>query len=464
MRFPSKSPNRLRHAARAWLLVCALAFTANAQQSVFAFLFDGNDSRPAATTETREGRLRIFEEVWETVRARYYDPALRGLDWEALGAKYRTTAAEAHGQEEFYGVLRRLLGHLADPHTRVFAPGESVDWRETRFITVGLSLRELAGEVIVERVEPGSEAERAGVRAGDTLTSVGGEPAASILARRLAEQFPVLLSARPTRAPGVRLRVVARLFDGPSDSFVAATFRGHEGREKHVRLRRQVSTHAPALSVRRDDGRAVVSFNLFTAEIASELVRALKGELKDARGIVIDLRDNAGGEVEAMTDIASLFLAPGRSLGRFDDRAGRTQIDPYTRTALRSTADAPERFEGPLVVLVSARTASAAEVFTAALKESGRASAIIGETTCGCVLAIRRRHALADGGTLDISELDYHTANGTRLEGAGVEPGLAILPTRHSLRAGRDTAMERAIKILKASKKSFNQPRSGGRK
>jgi carboxyl-terminal processing protease len=464
MRFPFTPLLRLRHVARAWLLVCALALAANAQQTVSKFHSANNDSRPAATTETREGRLRIFEEVWETVRVRYYDPSLRGLDWEALGEKYRAAAADAQGQLEFYGVLRRMLGHLADPHTRVFAPGESVDWRETRFITVGLSLRELAGEVVVERVEPGSEAERAGLRAGDALLSVGGEPAASILARRLAEQFPVSLSSQTTRAPGVRLRVVARLFDGPSDSFVAATFRGPDGREKHVRLRRQVSTHAPALSVRRDSGRAVVSFNLFTAEIAAELVRSLKGELKDARGIVIDLRDNAGGEVEAMTDIASLFIAPGRSLGRFDDRAGRTQIDPYTRTSLRSTADVPERFEGPIVVLVSARTASAAEVFTAALKESGRASAILGETTCGCVLAIRRRHTLADGGTLDISELDYHTATGTRLEGAGVEPGERTLPTRQTLRAGRDTAMERAVKLLKAASKSAKQTRNGDSK
>jgi carboxyl-terminal processing protease len=183
-------------------------------------------------------------------------------------------------------------------------------------------------------------------------------------------------------------------------------------------------------------------------------VRALKDDLNGARGLVLDLRDNSGGEAEAMTDVASLFLPPGRILGRFNDRMGHPRIEPQTRTSLRSTADTPVRFEGPVVVLTSARTASAAEVFAAALKESGRAAAVIGETTCGCVLAIRRRHALPDGGTLDVSELDYRTSKGTRLEGTGLEPDARAAPTRRSLRDGKDTVMEHAIGILKAANKN----------
>lgn len=445
------SPSRMR-ARRAMLaLVFALASFHPFARTIDAraTLFDETDSRNVST-ETREGRLLVFEEVWETVRARYYDASLRGLDWDALGARYRAEAASAGGREEFYYALERLLAHLEDPHTRVFAPGEGDDWRETRFVSVGLALRELAGEIVVENVERDSQAYRAGVRAGDALHSIDGERVSSLLAKRIAQLSPNEESAA-RRSPNALImrRAASKLFDGPPASNISAVFRNPDGREIKTRMRRELSKREPELRIRRAGSFAVVEFNLFEPETAARLVRSFKNELKHARGVIIDLRANGGGEAEALTDVASLFIAAGKSLGRFDDRALRPQIEPHTRASLRSTADALARFDGPLVVLTSARTASAAEVLVAALKESGRATATVGENTCGCVLAVRRRHALPDGGALDVSELDYRTARGVRLEGSGVAPDVRVVPTRKSLRAGRDEALKLAIEMLK---------------
>ena len=417
---------------------------------------DRTAPRPVhVTAETREGRLRIFDDVWETVRDLYYDPALRGLDWEGLRAKYRPEAASAAGPEELYAVLRRMLAHLSDPHTRVYEPGRGTDWRETRHVAVGVQLRELSGEIVVARVERDSPAARAGVRAGDTLLSIDGAPVSQLLARRSVEGQAgaaphVALHARARAPANGRTRLVASLFDGPEGSTFEAVFRDEGGRERVVRLTRELVARTPALSVRRASGAyRVVEFNLFTQEIAAGMARAFKGELKGARGLVLDLRDNGGGDAEAMTDIASLLLPPNLPLGRFDDRAGRPRLEPRTRAALLSAADAPARFSGPVVVLTGARTASAAEVFAAALRESGRAARVVGETTCGCVLGIRRRHTLPDGGTLDVSEMDYRTAAGQRLEGSGVEPDELLTPTRRSLREGKDPALARAVEILR---------------
>ena len=134
-------------------------------------------------------------------------------------------------------------------------------------------------------------------------------------------------------------------------------------------------------------------------------------------------------------------------MGRFTDRTGAVWLEPFTRAALVSTADSFQRFGRPVVLLTGARTASAAEVFAATLRETNRAS-VIGEATCGCVLGIRRRHRLPDGGILDVSEMDYHTAAGTRLEGAGLRPDVTVEPTREDLRRRRDRALERALEIL----------------
>lgn len=392
---------------------------------------------------TREGRLRVFDEVWEQVRARYFDPALHGVDWQEARRLWRPRAAEAGTEGELYAALRRMLGLLRDPHTRVFAPGESTDWRVLRYVSVGVSVRELGGEVVVMDVGRDSDAARAGVRAGDAVVSIDGELSASLVARRLTD-------TDAGNSAMARLVAVTRLFDGPRDTSVAVVFRrAGETRERSANLRREPHTRLPSFDVRRaGNGARLVRFNIFTPEVAAQFARALGDEMRDARSLVIDLRDNGGGEAEAMADLASTLLPAGLSLGRFTNRDGRVQLEPFTRNALLSSADSFARFRGQIILLTNARTASAAEVFAASLREAGRAT-VVGETTCGCVLGIRRRHQLPDGGVLDISEMDYHTARGARLEGRGLSPDEQITPTREDLRRGRDRAVELAIEMLK---------------
>jgi carboxyl-terminal processing protease len=399
------------------------------------------------SADSREGRAAVFEEVWRTVGERYYDPAMHGVDWEAERRRWRPAAFAAPNAAEFYAVLRRMLATLRDAHTRVFAPEERSEWHRPVFTGVGVFVREVEGQLIVTHVERKSDAERAGVRAGDALIAVDGEPAARLLARRLNEVPPS--SSRLSAAAAA----AARLFDGPRDTEVALTFAGRGGARdaKTVRLRRALQTRTPAFSARRAGrGAAVVHFNFFTQEIAVELMRHLRERAgpRDAHGLVIDLRDNGGGDAEAMIDIASAFLPAGTPLGRFSDRAGAVAAAPQARRAMLLAADAVASYEGRVIILTGPRTASAAEIFAAALQERGRAR-VFGERTCGCVLAIRRRQPLPDGGLLDVSEMDYRTAAGRRLEGAGVVPDMTFTPTRRDLFERRDPALDAALAYLK---------------
>lgn len=397
-------------------------------------------------TDTRDGRLAVFDDVWGTIGERYYDPKLGGVDWEAQRECFRPLAGAAASRVEFYTILRRMVGSLRDAHTRVFAPEERTEWHRPVYTSVGLSLREIEGELLVTHVERGSEAESAGVRAGDALLTIDGRHAGELLSRRLSE------APADSQNPSARLGVTSHLFDGARDTFVELRFANSRDttRTRLVRLRRSLRTRSPALTVRRDEGAAVVSFNFFTQEIAVELMRSFRErkELRAARGLVVDLRENGGGDAEAMIDIASAFLPAGTGLGEFRDRGGEVAAAPHTRRAMLLAADAVANFNGPVVVLTGPRTASAAEIFAAALQERGRAR-VLGEPTCGCVLAIRRRHVLPDGGVLDISEMDYRTAGARRLEGAGVTPDEAIGLTRRDIEAGRDPALSLALSRLK---------------
>ena len=397
----------------------------------------------AARSGASAARLAVFDDAWETVRDRYYDPTFHGLDWQAERAKFRPLASEARTTSELYSVLRRMLAVLRDAHTRVYAPDERFDWRHPRFISVGISVREIEGLPTVVSVERNSEAERAGLRAGDEVLSIDDEPALDVFARRLKEQAALSTPA------ATRFHVMAKLFEGAAGTAINISWIGADGKERAARLRREWRERNTALRVRRvRDSLGIVELDVFTQSVAVNFVRALDGELRGVRGLVIDLRHNGGGDAEAMTEVASAFLPAGKSLGRFTDRNGRIQFEPHTRAAMIFSHDTIKTFNAPVIILTSERTSSAAEIFVAALKEARRGT-VLGQDTCGCVLAIRRRHTLPDGGELDVSEMDYRTAKGARLEGAGVAPDEKITLDRASLRARRDRLIERAIELLR---------------
>ena len=392
------------------------------------------------STATREGRLAVFDDAWARIDERYYDQTFHGVDWDAQRRTFRNLAAKAGSSQELYAILRRMISSLNDPHTRVFAPDEKSDWWRPRFVSVGFALAEIAGVPTVIKVDRNSAARRAGLRAGDVIESVNGEPALALINSRLAA-----LSAPVSAA--TRFRVFAKLLDGPSESSVAVVWKEKDGQQKSARFERYWLQRELGLRLhRRRSGYAVIEIEAFTKPIAVDFARDLKQKLKGATGLVLDLRMNGGGDAEAMSDIASTFLGIGTSLGQFTDRAGTSfTLSTHFRSLL--TPDPFAQTKIPLIVLTSERTASAAEIFVEALRISRRAT-IIGTETCGCVLAVRARHLLPDGGLLDVSELDYETAQGRRLEGHGLKPDETVTVQRADLYSNRDRTLEFALRKL----------------
>src|SRR5215217_907532 len=116
------------------------------------------------STATVEGRLAVFDDVWETIQDRYYDPKFHGIDWQAKRTTFRPVAARAGNVQEFYDVLRQMIASLRDAHTRVYSPNEKFEWWSPRFVTVGLTVREVEGAPTVVHVESGSAASRTDIR------------------------------------------------------------------------------------------------------------------------------------------------------------------------------------------------------------------------------------------------------------------------------------------------------------
>ena len=398
------------------------------------------DDTSLVSTATVEGRLAVFDDVWETIQQRYYDPKYHGIDWQAKRAAFRPAAARAAGTYELYEVLRQMIASLKDAHTRVYSPDEKFDWWSPRYITVGVAVREVEGTATVLHVEPNSAAARTDVRPGDIVVAVDDLPTREFVARRLA-------AAGLSNDSDSRYRVVSTLFDGPAGANVKISWTNNDGKQKSAVLQRYWNQRQLGFNNQRKDNIAILRLDAFTQSVAFDFAKSLPAVLEGAEGIVLDLRSNGGGDAEAMADIASLFLEDGINLGKFADRSGAAfELQTFSKRLWRFPQFSITKL--PLVVLTSEGTSSAAEILVATLKTRGRAR-VVGARTCGCVLAIRNRHALPDGGILDVSEFDYRTSAGLRLEGLGITPDDVISLRRADIYSRRDRAIEIAKTIIK---------------
>jgi carboxyl-terminal processing protease len=405
----------------------------------YSELFNFKDDSSLVSTSTPEGRLTVFDDVWETIQERYYDPAFHGVDWQAKRYAFRAAAGRAANSQEFYELLRQMIASLRDAHTRIYSPDEKFDWWNPRFVTVGLTVREIQGVPTVIHVETDSAAARTGIRAGDVIVSVDNVPVADYLAQRM--RVNSLENDTTTR-----LRAVASLFEGPAGTEVKVGWTTRYGKQKSAVLQRYWNQRHLGFSNQRKGKIAVLRIDAFTQSVAVDFSKTLPSVLEGAEGIVLDLRGNGGGDAEAMADIASMFLDEGTNLGKFADRSGASfELQTFSKRLWRIANLLPTKL--PLVVLTSENTSSAAEILAAALQNKRRAQ-VIGTDTCGCVLAIRNRHALPDGGVLDVSEFDYRTAFGVRLEGVGVKPDKMAPVTRTDIYSRRDAAMDLANHML----------------
>ncbi len=404
-----------------------------------------DDDASLVSTATAEGRLTVFDDVWETIEDHYYDPRFHGVDWQGKRASFRPAAAKANNTYEFYELMRQMIASLRDAHTRVYSPDEKFDWWNPRFVTVGLAVREVEGVPVVVQIEPNSAAARADIRIGDAITSLDNVPITKLIAQRLGNSG----ASSDERA---RFRSIASLFDGPAGTSVKVGWATRHRKLKSVVLQRYWTQRQLGFSTQRKGKLAILKIDAFTQSVALDFSKALASSLAGAEGIVLDLRGNGGGDAEAMADVASLFLDDGINLGRFADRSGASfELQTYSKRLWR----VPQllQIKLPLVVLTGESTSSAAEIMVAALQAAHRAR-VIGTGTCGCVLAIRNRHALPDGGLLDVSEFDYRTASGVRLQDLGITPDEFTPLTRSDLYSRHDRALDAAKSFLESSLKS----------
>jgi len=290
------------------------------------------------------------------------------------------------------------------------------------FSGIGLDVQFSPKGLLVTRVFPGTPAEKAGIKAGETIVSVDGK---SIAGKKVAKSVALV-----TGKPG---------------SLVKVGVVNKQGLPRTLTVRRARITVPSVVSklVVGPNGKKIglVALSGFVQGAGAQVSTATKSLVRrGAQGIVLDLRGNGGGLLDEGVSVASVFIPKGTVVvtkGRARDR------DVYSATG---GAISPKI---PVVVLVDRNTASASEIVTGAIQDTKR-GVVVGTHTFGKGV-FQEITELTNGGALDITVGEYFTPSGRNLGGGGVKTGAGIAPNiAVPAGSGAAAALEKAISAAAA--------------
>ncbi|MDQ6785219.1 MAG: S41 family peptidase [Acidobacteriota bacterium] len=382
----------------------------------------------AQTESTPQIRLKTFDKVWKTVNEKFFDPNFGGVDWQAVHERYAPLVANVKTDAELHALLNRMLDEIKTSHLDVIAP-ETVARLRQPPVTVGLSMREVDNQVVITRLIEDSSAAKAGLKTGFVIIKVDGEAVKN-------------LADAQARIAGVANTNVRLSFLDEKDNLREAVLERLSSNDaEKANVGGGISLYIHFESKRLTENIGYIRFDNFVAYLNPKIQAAIVS-MKDAPGIIIDLRGNGGGDDSVAVKMAGLLfdketqlmITKKRSRDDFYYKA-RPQKNPYL---------------GKIVILVDERSSSASEQFAAGMQEARRA-VVIGKTTRGSDLDANLAK-LPTGAYMIYAVGQPHTPKGVVIEGRGVVPNIEVGLTRESLLAGRDAQLEAAIEYIKKDK------------
>lgn len=342
--------------------------------------------------------------------------ALRDI-WNILSDDYVNN--EALDPEELSkGAIEGMLEALGDPYTSYM---ENYDLAASdlqgSFEGIGAIISVKNSELTVVSPIAGGPAERQGVRSGDKILKVNGEPTSNM------SLIEAVLKIRGEKGSTVTLLILHQDENTPVEVEI---------------IREEIEIDSVYLDMLPDD-IAHLQITYFAETTPGEFTTALNNALQSGtRGIILDLRGNSGGYLYVVADVASEFLDGGIILYEADN-AGDI-IEEWTASTGGLATDMP------LVVLIDGGSASGSEVLVGALQDHGRAT-LIGTKTYGKG-SVNVLHRLSDNSAIYVTTARWLTPDRHLIEGKGITPDIEVEITEEDISSGRDPQLESAIEYL----------------
>jgi len=364
---------------------------------------------PAAKTSSKSGKseldTKLFNEALKLLNSQFYGDVPQGKDLT-------------------YDALRGFVNQLGDPHTTFLDPEQAAAFNsdmEGQFEGIGARVDKAEkGGVEIKYLFAGQPAEKAGVRVGDVIKAVDGKDVTQL-----------------------DLNEAIALIRGPRDTKVVLKIqRGDEAPFDMTVTRARIEIPVVEAKTLADGKVEYVALSEFSSVASGRLEEALKAALaKKPAGLILDLRGNPGGLLDAAVRIGSYFVPEGNILiERFQD--GREQLYPREGSYLLG--------DTKLVVLVDGGSASASEIVAGAIQDAGTGK-LIGEKSYGKG-SVQLPNALSDGSQLRVTIARWFTPKDRAIHGVGLEPDIVVPLSDDDRQAKRDPQLDRAIEFLTTGK------------
>jgi carboxyl-terminal processing protease len=374
-----------------------------------------------------------LNEVWQDVNDNFFDPTFNGVNWKAKREEYQTRVKQAHSIEEASVIINQMLDELNTSHTHFYSKLDPRYYQllgifdngnfrkeikkifpdgKIEYTGIGIFTKEINGKTFISAILDGSPAAKAGLKVGDELLTVDGKTYHPIQSFADKAEQEVKLSVQRTPDPKSvqELTVIPKKLN-PTTLFLDT-------------MRESVKTFE-----RNSKKIGYVHIWSYAGDQYQEqLVNEIGyGKLKDADGLILDLRDGWGG---AEPNYLNIFTEKVPVLTRISRDGIKRDLDFQWRK--------------PVLMLVNNGSRSGKEILAYGFKKY-KLGKVVGTQTAKAVVG-GSPFLLEDGNLLYLAVVDV-LVDGERLEGKGVIPDIEV-PFALEYAQGKDPQLDRAIEVL----------------
>jgi len=367
----------------------------------------GNGSQPAELVTNNAVTADQFSHYWKA--------------WKILDEKL-VTASSTSNENKIYGSIQGLAESYGDPYTTFFPPAEAKIFKEDiagDFGGVGMEIGVKDRQLQVISPLKGSPAEKSGVKSGDFILSING-----------------------TTTVGMSSDQAVKYIRGPKGTEVKIMFLPTGSQKPVTKTIVRDTIVVPTIDTSlKPGGISVINLYSFTASSPDLFRQALREfVLSGNHKLILDLRNNPGGYLDAAWDIASWFLPAGKTVVTED--FGQNGSPNIFRSKGYNIFNSNLR----MLVLVDGGSASASEILAGALQENGVAK-LVGTKTFGKG-SVQELISLTPDTSLKITIARWLTPKGHNLSNEGLTPDYEVAVTEKDVAAKKDPQLEKAVQLL----------------
>lgn len=390
----------------------------------------------------RDFALSMLEQVKDEIKKNYFDPKHNGIDLEKNFQDSKAALKQAKTRDEMMLIVAQYVSYLNDSHTTFISPSRAADF------DYGWQVGIIGDDCYVTAIKPKSDAEAKGLKVGDRVLTIDGF---TIVRENISQLYHRYYSLVPSAR--VRFEVASpgdtkpRILDittkiSRTSSFIdpQAWYVKYLRKGWDVPRKDHSYEYGTDLLIWR-----MTSFANGSLEDVKHRIDMMMGKARNYKALILDLRGNGGGYVDAEKRLIGHFFNKDIKIG--DEKTRKESKEMIAKT------QGANGFKGELIVLVDSESASAAEIFAKIIQLEKRGR-VIGDRTAGAVMTSRffpmsngtDANVLYFGASITVGDLIM--TDGKSLEKIGVKPDMIRLPSGKDMSETKDPVLSYAAKLF----------------